>query len=100
LFIGALLMIGHLETVIQTRFIRMDSDGNVIETTPVTLKLTALESDQFDQARKHMLQAKSNLEEAETSVKNSNQPIEGVAPSAVDLTQASSPQPGGQADTE
>ena len=91
-------MIGHLETVVQTRFIKMDSAGNVIEVTPITLKLTALDPEQFDQAREHMLQAKSKLEEAENSVGNFKQPIK--TPSAVDSTQAPSPQQGGQADTE
>lgn len=93
-------MIGHLETVVQTRFIKMDSAGNVIEVTPITLKLTALDSEQFSQAREHMLQAKSKLEEAENSAGNFKQPIEGAIPSAVDSTQALSPQQGEQADTE
>jgi len=88
-------MIGHLETVVQTRFIKMDSDGNVIETTPVTLKLSALNSEQFDQAREHMLQAKSKLEEAENSAGNS---IKNTAPSA-DSAQEPSSQ-GGQTDME
>ena len=93
-------MIGHLETVVQTRFIKIDSAGNVIEVTPITLKLTALDPEQFDQAREHMLQAKSKLEEAENSAENFKQPIEDAIPSVVDCAQAPTLQQGGRADTE
>tara|TARA_R110000751_G_scaffold8008_1_gene32433 strand:+ start:3656 stop:3898 length:243 start_codon:yes stop_codon:yes gene_type:complete len=63
-------MIGHLETVIQTKFIQIDDNGNVLEAIPVAIKLTALNSEQFEQALQHMLQAKFKIEEAEKTPAN------------------------------
>jgi len=65
-------MIGHLETVVQTKFIRIDDDGNVLESIPATIRLTALSAEQFEQARLHMLQTKSKIEEAEKTSQNTN----------------------------
>jgi|TARA_R110000765_G_scaffold152168_1_gene254872 hypothetical protein len=64
------MMIGHLETVIQTKFIQIDDNGNVLEAIPVAIKLTALNSEQFEQALQHMLQAKFKIEEAEKTPAN------------------------------
>ena len=62
-------MIVHLQTVVQTMFVEIDADGNVVKKTPVNLEIPKIDDGLFVEAARTLAKYKDELAAAEAATK-------------------------------